>query len=400
MNALPYPDFSDWFAAYDRTPANRGYQMSIPVEGSRGCWWGEKHHCTFCGLNGTTMAYRAKTPERFCEEVDALVRRYGIKSVMATDNILDSRWPKKLAPLLKEKRSYDVLFFEIKANLSKADLQMLAECGITHMNPGIESFSTHVLQLMDKGSNALQNVQLLKWAEEIGVTLQYCFISGFPGETAEDYADTEVLLPKIVHLKPGKTFTRISIDRFSPYFTNPAKYGMRLQTCPAYRYVFDLPDEEIANLAYWYYSESATGSSRDSLEPPPYARRVAQLHRIWQSLYGKVVFRYRVGSDGLVRLEDTRPIATESNWTLDPLESAVFLLADSVTMPQAIARTLRREESWCNVTDAEIEAALQRLDDRFVIHRDGNRCVALAHRDTGVAKLPVMSEVRLSPRTD
>lgn len=28
-------------------------------EASLGCWWGEKHHCTFCGLNGTTMKFRA-----------------------------------------------------------------------------------------------------------------------------------------------------------------------------------------------------------------------------------------------------------------------------------------------------------------------------------------------------
>jgi radical SAM superfamily enzyme YgiQ (UPF0313 family) len=26
------------------------------------CWWGEKATCRFCGLNGSTMAYRAKSP--------------------------------------------------------------------------------------------------------------------------------------------------------------------------------------------------------------------------------------------------------------------------------------------------------------------------------------------------
>jgi ribosomal peptide maturation radical SAM protein 1 len=400
MDALPYPDFTDWFAAYARAPGNDGYKMSIPVEGSRGCWWGEKHHCTFCGLNGTTMAYRAKSPERFCEEVDALVKRYGVKSVMATDNILDSRWPKKLLPLLKEKRSYDVLFFEIKANLSKEDIQQLAECGITHMNPGIESFSTHVLQVMDKGANALQNVQILKWAEELGVTLQYCFISGFPGETAKDYDEIAALIPKIVHLKPGKTFTRISIDRFSPYFTRPEQYGMSLGPCPAYRYVYDLPAEEIANIAYWYYSESETGSSRVSLEPPEYAGRVAQLYRIWLSLYGKVSFSYTVDEAGLVELADTRPIAAEARGRLDPLESALFLLADRVTSPQGLERSLRSQPAWASVREGEIDAALDRLEQRSALHRDGHRCLALANRNTGTPKGPVMSEVRLSPRTD
>ena len=33
-------------------------------ETARGCWWGERQHCTFCGLNGATMAFRSKTPER------------------------------------------------------------------------------------------------------------------------------------------------------------------------------------------------------------------------------------------------------------------------------------------------------------------------------------------------
>jgi ribosomal peptide maturation radical SAM protein 1 len=400
MNALPYPDFSDWFDAFAAVPGGEAYQMSLPVEGSRGCWWGAKHHCTFCGLNGTTMAYRAKTPERFRDEVDHLVRRWGIKSVMATDNILDPRWPRQLAPLLKEKRAYDVLFFEIKANLSKADLELLADAGITHMNPGIESFSTHVLQLMDKGSNALQNIQLLNWAEELGVTLQYCFISGFPGETEEDYADIADVLPKIVHLKPGKSFSRISIDRFSPYFNQPGKYGMRLDTCPAYRYVFDLPDEEIAGLAYWYYSVSATGSSRESLGPPEYARRVAQLHRIWQSLYGRVSLRYRLREDGRVEIEDTRPIATAAEHVLDPLESALFLHADAAIRLPGLRERLRREERWAGTSDAEIAAALERLEARFLVHREGDRYVALAPRDTGIPRRPVMAEVKLSPRTD
>ncbi len=400
MDELPYPDFEDWFAAYARAPGNDGYQMSIPVEGSRGCWWGQKHHCTFCGLNGTTMAYRAKSPQRFCEEVEYLVNRYGVKSVMATDNILDSRWPKQLAALLQKKHSYDVLFFEIKANLSKADLQLLAACGITHMNPGIESFSSHVLQLMDKGSNALQNVQILKWAEEIGITLQYCFISGFPGETPYDYQEMAALLPKIVHLKPGKTFTRISIDRFSPYFTNPEKYGMQIDTCPAYRYIYDLPDDEIANLAYWCYSVSATGSSRNSLEPPSYAKRVAQLHRIWLSLYGRVDFSYTQNADGLVVLHDTRPIAVETTTTLDRLEGALFLLADRVTTSEAMYRALSSDPAWHAVSAGAVTDALGRLEARGALHRDGIHWLALANRDTGVAKGPVMAEVRLAPRTD
>ena len=396
MDAAPIPDFSDWFDAFARVPGSAGYQMSIPVEGSRGCWWGQKHHCTFCGLNGTTMAYRAKTPERFHAEVEQLVERYGIRSVMATDNILDSRWPARLAELFAEHK-HEVLFFEIKANIGKDDLAMLARAGVTHMNPGIESFDDHVLSLMNKGSRALTNVQILKWAEELGVTLQYCFISGFPDEKPDDYDRIAALLPKIFHLKPGKTFTRISIDRFSPYFSEPERYGLTLGLCPAYRYVFDLPDADLANLAYWYYSDSNNGSSRDTLAPPPYARRVAQLFRIWQRLYGNVHFWFTRLPDGTVQLEDTRPLARAAESRLDPLESALFLLADRQTHRAALGKGLREQACWSDTSDADIDAALVRLEDACAVHRDGDRYLALAAEKTGIPKGPLLAEAMMSP---
>ena len=36
-----------------------GGTSGCPFESARGCWWGAKHHCTFCGLNGSTMRFRA-----------------------------------------------------------------------------------------------------------------------------------------------------------------------------------------------------------------------------------------------------------------------------------------------------------------------------------------------------
>ena len=47
---------------------------TLALETSRGCWWGAKHHCTFCGLNGGTMQYRSKSPERAARR-DRLPRR-------------------------------------------------------------------------------------------------------------------------------------------------------------------------------------------------------------------------------------------------------------------------------------------------------------------------------------
>ena len=45
LDALPYPDFDDYFAALDSSKVGRERAYHVVVETSRGCWWGAKHHC-------------------------------------------------------------------------------------------------------------------------------------------------------------------------------------------------------------------------------------------------------------------------------------------------------------------------------------------------------------------
>jgi ribosomal peptide maturation radical SAM protein 1 len=383
LDELPYPDFDDFFAAYDRIPGGRRHIRAIPVESSRGCWWGEKHHCTFCGLNGMTMAYRSKSPQRFADEIEHLVARYGVRRVMATDNILDMRYLRSLVPLLRERRAHDALFYEVKSNLSRADLAALMSAGITEIQPGIESLSTHVLALIDKGCTALQNVQLLKWGEELGMTLVWPILCGVPGETAEDYADMLALMRKIPHLQPPRGINRLSVDRFSPYFRAPERFGLTIYPAPAYRYVYDLPDDDVRSLAFWWCYDHAGGSTRHSMEVPPYAHDVARQRTIWTAQYGAVALCYRVRPDGTVEIEDTRPIATDATIHLDPLASAVFILADRIVTPVHVRRELAAR--GIVVDEAGVLAVLEALERLALVHREGHRWLGVATRVADVA---------------
>ena len=392
LNELPYPDYGDYFEAVQRVPDGAHYCMGIPVEGSRGCWWGEKHHCTFCGLNGLTMKYRAKTPQRFQAELRHLVERYDQRDVMAADNILDWKAFTEWLPALKADRAHRVLFFEIKANLKKPEVEALADAGITHIQPGIESLSTHVLTLMDKGTTSLQNVQLLKWAEEFGITLTWNILCGFPGETPDDYAQMATLMQKIPHLQPPGAFARISIDRFSPYFDFPERYGLKIRPSIAYSYVYDLRPDEIENLAYWYSYTCANGSSHISLEPPAYARHALRVRAIWLRAYNKVGFRYTIADNGRVHLEDTRPGALDANVELDALASRIFVLADTVVERQALCRQLSQCGNGGPFGEPAISAALEELEARQILHREGDRYLALATSATSRVKAPALGE--------
>ena len=87
-----------------------------------------------------------------------------------------------LLPKLRETGYNFRLFFETKANLKREQLQAMREAGVLAIQPGIESFSTPILKLMEKGVTALQNIRLLKWCAEFGILHVWNVIYGFPGE--------------------------------------------------------------------------------------------------------------------------------------------------------------------------------------------------------------------------
>jgi ribosomal peptide maturation radical SAM protein 1 len=221
LGDLPTPDYDEYFVRAEKLallPVGARRDVDLPFEASRGCWWGERRHCTFCGLNGQTMAFRSKPAERVFSELADLSARYRTFRFTAVDNILDMKFHKTLLPQLAgQGTSYD-LFFEVKSGLSHDRLRELRDAGITRIQPGIESLSSPVLALMSKGVSAAANINLLRWANVLGIDVSWNIIWGFPGETDAQYREQIELLQKLVHLQPPGGAGRIWIERFSPLY--------------------------------------------------------------------------------------------------------------------------------------------------------------------------------------
>ncbi len=92
--------------------------MWLPYEAGRGCWWGEKHHCTFCGINGQGMVFRQKSPDKVIAEFREITRRHGLPRVCMVDNIMPHRYFQTLVPRLGQEVPALHLFYEQKANLT------------------------------------------------------------------------------------------------------------------------------------------------------------------------------------------------------------------------------------------------------------------------------------------
>ena len=191
LNTLPEPDYEEYFQTLWRLGQRKVLGNRYPallMETARGCWWGEKHHCTFCGLNASDMAFRSKAPERVLQELRNLTGHYHTLNVSVIDNIMNMDYVKRVCEPLAEHRCDYKIFWEVKANLAPRQLKAMADAGIIHVQPGIESLSTHVLELMRKGISMLKNVRFLKWAGYFGLQADWNLLTGFPGEREEDYA--------------------------------------------------------------------------------------------------------------------------------------------------------------------------------------------------------------------
>ncbi|MFT3924514.1 MAG: RiPP maturation radical SAM C-methyltransferase [Myxococcales bacterium] len=261
MDDLPVPDFDDYFCTLDRLRRDHRQPLDlprfVPIETARGCWWGERSHCTFCGLNADRMRFRSKSPERALHDFRDLYRRYGVGNFFAVDNIIDHKYFDTVLASLAEQRERFFIHYEIKANLSRKQVESLYAAGVHKIQPGIESLSTPVLKLMRKGITALQNIQTLRWLTEHGLRTSWYMLYGFPGENLAAYKEVANLLPRLTHIVPPNELAPVYIERFSPYQMRPDQYGIRL-TGPArwYRHAFPgIGDDQLAELAYRFEYE-------------------------------------------------------------------------------------------------------------------------------------------------
>ncbi|HWW60473.1 MAG TPA: RiPP maturation radical SAM C-methyltransferase, partial [Thermoanaerobaculia bacterium] len=264
LDDLPVPRYDDYFTAIAAFAAAPALPASLPFESSRGCWWGQKKHCTFCGLNAGGMAYRRKSGERLIGEIEQLVTRYGTATLHAADNILPLDLTGEVLPWLAARQPRLDLFYEVKANVRPAMLDLFVRAGINSIQPGIESLADRVLQRMDKGVSAAQNIALLRDCASRQIDVNWNLLVDVPGDEADDYAAMSALVPSLEHLQPPSGCTPVLIDRYSPYFTKPEAFGITdVRPLPVYASIYPV-SADLSRLAYHFRGTFSTGGRSEA----------------------------------------------------------------------------------------------------------------------------------------
>jgi ribosomal peptide maturation radical SAM protein 1 len=368
-NAMVLPHFDEYFERFAKSHARRWAEPRLLIESSRGCWWGEKHHCTFCGLNGASMMFRSMRPAQFFDDLMTLAKRHRILDVLVVDNILDMAYIDSLLPEIAEAGVDLRMMYEIKANLRYEHLEVLSKAGVVCIQPGVESLNSKVLKLMEKGVSGCLNVRMLRDAESLGMTVIWAYLYGFPGETAEDYTTIIDQFPKLHHLGPAGSDDRLAVQRFAPYFEKPELGFDDRRAAMQYELTYDLSEQDLFDVAY-IFDATHRGIGRDT------AVKLRAGLEEWRSQHWRSQLSY-FETDDAITITNTRPAF---DWKVlqltSDVERALFQLLDQ-------PRTLEHLERECEKRfgPTAVGALIDRWMDLGLLFTDAGRMIHIVTRD-------------------
>ncbi|MBW2516424.1 MAG: RiPP maturation radical SAM C-methyltransferase [Deltaproteobacteria bacterium] len=232
LDDLPVPDYDAYFSLLKTFEPHKRFFPTLPVEASRGCWWkrsvgpDQLTGCAFCNLNLQWEGYRSKTARRIVADIDYLTGRHQTLSVALMDNVLP---PKDAHTLFQQvaKLNKDLrLFGEVRATTSLKALIAMRDCGMREVQIGIEALSSSLLKKLHKGTTAIQNLEIMRNCEALGIRNISNLILHFPGSDQDDVTETLRTLEFARPFYPLKA-VRFWLGLESPVWRNPKAYGIK-----------------------------------------------------------------------------------------------------------------------------------------------------------------------------
>lgn len=392
LDLLPPPDHDDYA---DRANSSN-ILWCIPVEGSRGCWRDVSRKtgdplkaCRFCSETG--FDYRSKSPQRFAEEIDVLAERYGVTRFRFQDSAFPTnRRGLELARALQE-IPRDLEFFAcIRANISPLLMLELWKAGCVQFVIGIEGLSTSYLRKMGKATNTIHNLQALKIAFELGISVNAYLITNFPTADTAEVDETISTISRYAIAYEPCTISAFTLHWRAPICQRPEAFGLsRIRPREQQRDAF--PGElwnkrNNAALTYESTTDAADWSGvEDAVEK-------------WQALHDRLRFESRWIQDGLYRMpmplsrydggtfmEIVDRRAGYKTITLDGLWRDVYHACSQIRRIEELQRIFADQ---CSSSD--LETVVADLASEDLIYREGNALLALA-----TARRPDIAERRI-----
>lgn len=370
INADLELDFDDFLTQLDQKLPEPRVSVRLPFETSRGCWWGQKSQCLFCGTAGNAMCYHAMEPALAIKHIQNLYRYAPrVSKLHGNDMVMPRNYLTQVLPYLKPPPHLPILY-EVRAELSEADLRQMTAAGVTVTGPGIEALNTATLRLMRKGTTAFMNLQFLKACVRVGISPHWNLILGLPGMGEEVYRKYAQDIPKLLHLPAPGAVLPVKILRFSPLFSEAAALGLDIKPADFYREIYPFPPREIEDIAYVFEDRDPRAPHLLLVEKwllPLRSAGCAWMHRWDSGQRPQLTLRE---SHGQWQVFDTRS-AQPATYDLSPLEYRILCALEQPLSLAALAGALPEH------SPQEVEQGLRRLDERNLLFDEGEKYLSL-----------------------
>ncbi len=232
LSDLSPPDYDDYFDLLQSFSPEKTFFPTLPMEMSRGCWWhrpledGKSTGCAFCNLNLQWEGYRAKKTMQTVSEIDHLTTKYKTLSVAFMDNLLPLKTSKDIFTRIGKLKKDLLLFGEIRATTPRHILADMRIAGMKEVQIGIEALSTRLLRKLNKGTTAIQNIEIMKHCETLGISNSSNLILCFPGSDQKDVDETLRNLEFTLPYRPLK-MVYFWLGLGSPVWRHPENFGIK-----------------------------------------------------------------------------------------------------------------------------------------------------------------------------
>jgi radical SAM superfamily enzyme YgiQ (UPF0313 family) len=195
LDDLPFPDWKSMDPRrYRKAPHGavvRNFPVA-PVTTTRGCNFG----CKFCSSpNFWGRMVRFRSPENVVEEIEYLVRDFGVREIhFEDDNITLRREHMEAIASLIIKRKLRISWAAPNGvrveSVDRELLRLMKKSGCYMLAFGIESGNQEILDGIDKKITLDTARNAVSMARREGIVTQGFFIFGFPGETPDTIRET------------------------------------------------------------------------------------------------------------------------------------------------------------------------------------------------------------------
>ncbi len=372
-DTLPLPDYTEYFKEMQSVFCSGTFIPTLPVEFSRGCWWGR---CAFCNLNLQWCGYRFKSARRMRAEVDELCRRHGCLDFAFCDNVLPPAAAESFFQSIDDDGLDYSFFAEIRASdryLRQQDtLALFRSGGLQTVQVGIEGLSDGLLDRLGKGTTVMDNMVMMKSALEAGIALEGNLITEFPGSTAAEVEETLAALPFLLPFNPLAT-ARFFLGQGSPVEKEPEKFGISAVGSEP-RFEALLPPAYRKRSLFLLRGYRADRSQQRRLWRP-----VQEAVRSWHSFHAehrdKMPFlSYRDAGSVLV-IRQVLPTGQVLHHRLQGLSRKLYLACD---LPRSVKELAAKQPQ---LTPEKITTFFENLQAKRLVYGDGRHYLALAvHR--------------------